>query len=201
MAALMLEHGVDVLSSSDKESFLIPTAQPYGRFVDEMLGIQRYPEVRPSPNSGILEPYDVAAWSLPLMMGVRVEKVKLSAQERHSSTTIKNVTWPSGGLTGNGSHYSVPDAQNNVSALINAVQKAGGVVYISKMPKQTPLIIFAPNPQLAGDAAKLHLRLEAISAVPQGAVELKPVRVALYKPYFSSMKAGRDSSSNSTALG
>jgi hypothetical protein len=58
------------------------------------------------------------------------------------------------------------------------------------MPKQTPLIIFAPNPQLAGDAAKLHLRLEAISAVPQGAVELKPVRVALYKPYFSSIDEG-----------
>lgn len=190
LAALMLEHGVDVLSSSDRQSFLIPTAQPYGRFVEEMLGIQRYPEVRPSRTSGILEPYDVAAWSLPLMMGVRVEKVKLSAQERHSATTIKNITWPSGGLTGNGTHYSVPDTQNNVAALINAVQKAGGAVYISMMPKQMPRVIFAAHPQLADDARKLHLRLEAISAVPPGAVELKPVRVALYKPYFSSMDEG-----------
>src|SRR5262249_5717996 len=69
LAALMLDHGVEVRMAADKRSFLIPTAQPYGRFADEMLGVQRYPEVRPSANSGILEPYDVAAWSLPLMMG------------------------------------------------------------------------------------------------------------------------------------
>jgi hypothetical protein len=190
LAALMLEHGVEVLTSRDQQSFLIPTAQPYGRFVEEMLGIQRYPEVRPAPNSGILEPYDVAAWSLPLMMGVKVDKVKLSTQERQSATTIKNVTWPTGGLTGNAGHYSAPGTQNNVSALINAVQKAGGDVYISKIPNQAPLVIFSANPQLADNAARLHLRLEAISTVPQGAVQLKPVRVALYKPYFSSIDEG-----------
>jgi len=190
LAALMLEHGVEVRTASDNKSFLIPTAQPYSRFVEEMLGIQRYPEVRPAANSGILEPYDVAAWSLPLMMGVRVEKVKLSAQEQQSAATIKTVTWPSGGLTGNGPYYSLLDAQNNVSTLINAMQKAGAAVYICKSPNQAPLAIFAANPQLADNAAKLHLRLEAISALPQGAAQLKPVRIAIYKPYFSSIDEG-----------
>ena len=190
LATLLLEHGVEVRATGDNKSFLIPTAQPYGRFVDEMLGIQRYPEVRPAANSGILEPYDVAAWSLPLMMGVRVEKVKLSAQEQQSAATIKTVTWPSGGLTGSGSYYSVPDTQNNVATLINAMQKAGGAVYISKLPSQAPLTIFAANPQLADNAAKLHLRLDAISALPQGAAQLKPVRVAIYKPYISSIDEG-----------
>jgi hypothetical protein len=190
LAALMLEHGVEVRTASDNKSFLIPTAQPYSRFVEEMLGIQRYPEVRPAANSGILEPYDVAAWSLPLMMGVRVEKVKLSPQEQQSAATIKTVTWPSGGLTGNGSYYSVPDAQNNVSALINAMQKAGAAVYISKLPNQPPLAIFAANPQLTDNAAKLHLRLDPISALPQGSAQLKPVRVAIYKPYISSIDEG-----------
>jgi Zinc carboxypeptidase len=190
LAALMLEHGVEVRTASDNKSFLIPTAQPYSRFVEEMLGIQRYPEVRPAANSGILEPYDVAAWSLPLMMGVRVEKVKLSAQEQQSAASIKTVTWPSGGLAGNGSYYSVPDTQNNVSALINAMQKAGAAAYISKLSNQTPRAIFAANPQLADNAAKLHLRLEAISALPQGAAQLKPARVAIYKPYISSIDEG-----------
>ena len=190
LAALMLEHGVEVRTASDNKAFLIPTAQPYGRFVEEMLGIQRYPEVRPAANSGILEPYDVAAWSLPLMMGVRVEKVRLPAQEQQSAATIKTVTWPSGGLAGNGSYYSVPDVQNNVSTLINAMHKAGGAVYVFKLANQAPLAIFAPNPQLADNAAKLHLRLEAISTLPQGAARLKPVRVAIYKPYISSIDEG-----------
>src|SRR6266481_7457156 len=190
LAALMLEHGVEVRTASDNKSFLIPTAQPYGRFVDEMLGVQRYPEVRPAPNSGILEPYDVAAWSLPMMMGVRVDKVKLSAQEQQSTATIKTVTWPSGGLAGNGSYYSVPDAQNNVATLINAMQKVGGAVYISKLPHQAPVAIFSANPQLAENAAKLHLLLDPISALPHGAAQLKPVRVAIYKPYISSIDEG-----------
>jgi hypothetical protein len=190
LAALMLEHGVEVLTSGDKQSFLIPTAQPYGRFVEEMLGIQRYPEVRLAPNSGILEPYDVAAWSLPLMMGVNADKVKLSAQQRQSAAIIKTVTWPAGGLSGSAAHYSIPATQNNVSSLINSVQKAGGEVYISKTPNQPPLAIFSANPQLADNAAKFHLRLETLSAMPRNAVQLKPVRVALYKPYFSSIDEG-----------
>ena len=190
LAALMLEHGVEVLTSSDNQSFLIPTAQPYGRFVEEMLGIQRYPEIRPAPNSGILEPYDVAAWSLPLMMGVNADKVKLSVQERQSAAIIKTVTWPAGGLSGSAAHYSIPATQNNVSSLINTVQKAGGDVYISKTPNQPPLAIFSANPQLADNAVKFHLHLEALSAAPQDAVQLKPVRVALYKPYFSSVDEG-----------
>ena len=190
LAALMLEHGVEVRSASNEKAFLIPTAQPYGRFVDEILGIQRYPEVRPAANSGILEPYDVAAWSLPLMMGVRAEKVRLSAEEQQSATPVKSVTWPSGGLTGNGNYYSVSDTQNNVAALINAMQKANGAVYISKSPDQAPLAVFPANPQLAENATKLHLRLEALSSLPQGAAQLKPVRLAIYKPYFASIDEG-----------
>jgi hypothetical protein len=190
LAALMLEHGVEVFTSSDKQSFLIPTAQPYGRFVEEMFGIQRYPEVRLAPNSGILQPYDVTAWSLPLMMGVNADKVKLSEQERQSATVIKTVTWPSRGLSGSAAHYSIPATQNNVSSLINAVQKAGGDVYISKTPNRPPLAIFSANAKLADNAAKLHLHLEALSAMPQNAVQLKPVRVGLYKSYYPSIDEG-----------
>ena len=41
LAALMLEHGLEVKLSKDGKAFLLPTAQPYSRFLDEMLGIQR----------------------------------------------------------------------------------------------------------------------------------------------------------------
>jgi hypothetical protein len=111
-------------------------------------------------------------------------------EEQESATPVKTVTWPAGGLTGNGNYYSVSDTQNNVAALINAMHKAGGAVHISKSPDQAPLAIFAANPQLAENATKLHLRLEALSSLPQGAVQLKPVRLAIYKPYFASIDEG-----------
>jgi hypothetical protein len=190
LAALMVEHGVEVKLAGDKKSFLIATAQPYGRFAEEMLGEQRYPEVKPAPNSGILEPYDVAAWSLPLMMGVKAEKVKLSPHEQKSANLIQQVAWPQGGLEGKAAYYSVSDDKNNVAALINAMQKAGGDVFVSKTGTGAPLAIFAANPQLAANAEKLHLRLQSLTALPAGAVRLKPLRIALYKSYVPSLDEG-----------
>ena len=190
LAALMIEHGVEVRLSGDKKSFLIPTAQPYDRFVEEMLGVQRYPEVHPAPGSGILEPYDVAAWSLPLMMGVKAERTRLSQNEAAAATAIKEVPWPSGGFAGNSKYYSIADHQNNAFALANAMQKAGGQVFVVRDNNRAPMMIFAANAQLAANAEKLHLRLQALSDLPSNAVALKSVRVGLYKPYIASMDEG-----------
>jgi Zinc carboxypeptidase len=190
LAALMVEHGVEVRLAGDKKSFLIARAQPYGRFADEMLGVQRYPEVKPAPNSGILEPYDVAAWSLPLMMGVKAEKVTLSSTEQQSATLVNNVPWPNGGASGNSKYFSVVDHQNNVFALVNAMHRAGAQVFVSHKGNDTPVMIFAAHPQLAGNAEKLHLQLQPLPDVPKEAIPLKAVRLGLYKPYIASMDEG-----------
>ena len=94
LVALMKEHNVEVLQSKDRRTFLIPLAQPYGRFADEMLSVQRYPEVNPSAESGILEPYDVTTWSLPLMMGVNAEKASIKDVSAFAKTTTIDAPAP-----------------------------------------------------------------------------------------------------------
>jgi hypothetical protein len=190
LAALLMEHGVEVRLSADKKSFLIAPAQPYGRFVDEMLGIQRYPEVRPAAGSGILEPYDVAAWSLPLLMGVKADKVKLAPAEQQGATLLQSVPWPAGGLAGTGKYFAVAGQQNNVFALANAIESAGGEVYLAHAANEAPTVIFAAHPQLASNAEKLHVQLRARADLPEGATRLKPVRIGLYKPYIPSLDEG-----------
>ena len=190
LAALLAEHGVEVQLSHDKKSFLVPLAQPYGRFVDEMMGVQRYPEVRPAANSGILEPYDVAAWSLPLMMGVRAEKVRLDEKDLPQGPPLAGIPWPAGGAPGSANYYEMFDVQNNGFALINAMQAGGGKVFLVARGSEIPRIYFAAHPQLAAQAEKLHLTLLPASEIPKGAVALKPVRVGLYKPYIPSMDEG-----------
>lgn len=74
LAALLLEHGVEVAQDPASGDYWIPMSQPYSKFVVEMLEPQRYPEVRLQPGRDILRPYDVATWTLPLAMGVTVEK-------------------------------------------------------------------------------------------------------------------------------
>lgn len=193
LVALMLEHGVEV-NLTDDESFVIPTAQPYGRFVDEMMGIQRYPEVHPAPNSGILEPYDVAAWSLPLMMGVEAEKVKLPPAFQFQKG-INVVPWPGSSLAGKAAYYFINENQNNAFALINAMQKAGGQVFLTRQPNPSDVgfytrLIFAAHPQLAANAEKFHLYLDTLPDLPKGAVPLKSLRIGLYKSYIPSMDEG-----------
>ena len=73
LAWLMNEHGVEVRQAPNGD-YWIPLAQPYGKFVSEMMEPQRYPEVRLQAGAGILRPYDVATWTLPLQMGVTVER-------------------------------------------------------------------------------------------------------------------------------
>ena len=73
MASILLEHGVEVMQSENGD-YWIPMAQPYSKFVAQLLEPQRYPEVRLQPGKEILRPYDVATWSLPLAMGVTVDR-------------------------------------------------------------------------------------------------------------------------------
>lgn len=76
LAWLMAEHNVEVRQAENGD-YWIPLAQPYAKFVAEMMEPQRYPEVRLQAGRDILRPYDVATWTLPLQMGVRVERTTM----------------------------------------------------------------------------------------------------------------------------
>jgi hypothetical protein len=185
----MSEHGVEILRTGDGKSVLIPTAQPYGRFVDEMMGIQRYPEVRPAPSSGILEPYDVAAWSLPLMMGVNAERVRVSAEELSSARTPR-ILLPPMDDAGKAPYYAATDEQNGVFTLIHAMQKEGAPVFLQRTPGKTPNVLFTAHPKLLENAAKSGAILKGISALPKDVRPIKPVRVGIYKSYIASIDEG-----------
>jgi hypothetical protein len=59
----------------DKRSYVVPLAQPYRAFVKNIFEKQRYPDLRKSRKADPELPYDMAAWTLPLGMGVRSEAV------------------------------------------------------------------------------------------------------------------------------
>src|SRR5207253_4746083 len=88
MASILLEHAVEIMQS-DNGDYWIPMAQPYSKFVAELLEPQRYPEVRLQAGKEILRPYDVATWTLPLAMGVTVERVAAGVPASHRVTDIK----------------------------------------------------------------------------------------------------------------
>jgi len=53
-------------------TWVIRMDQEFANFVRQLFAIQRYPDLREYPEGPPDQPYDVAGWTLPLQMGVRV---------------------------------------------------------------------------------------------------------------------------------
>ena len=198
LAHLLDEHGAEVLATANGKEFLIPTAQPYGRFVGELLGKQRYPKVRVAAGQPILKPYDVTAWSLPLLMGVEVSKVIVPVDERRGARPIASSDWPQGRVEGGSAVYAVSPQANNSTRLLNAALKSKAVVSVAKEGFVANGIHYAPGTlllertdDLAQLASTYHLTIRGLDPKPAVATAaLKAVRVGLYKPWTASMDEG-----------
>ncbi|HEX4935710.1 MAG TPA: M14 family metallopeptidase [Gemmatimonadaceae bacterium] len=62
--------GVEVHDSRD--SWVVRMDQPYRAHAKDLLEVQRFPAVERYPGGPVERPYDVAGWTLPFQMGVRV---------------------------------------------------------------------------------------------------------------------------------
>lgn len=196
LAHLMDENGAEVLVTP--QAFLIPTAQAYGKYVQELLGTQRYPEARDVANGPILRPYDITAWSLPLMMGVEVAKGVVPAAATARALPITASDWPSGRVEGSGAVVALTRASNSAYRLLNAALKAGAAVSVAQAAFQSGAESYPPGtlllenaPGLAQLASSEHL---AVAALPQKPAvplaSLHAVRVGLYQPWTASMDEG-----------
>jgi hypothetical protein len=199
LAFLMQENGVEVLYSAAEKAYYIPTAQPYGRFVKEMLGTQRYPKVKLIPGPSILAPYDVTAWSLPLMMGVSVGKIKLSSDQQSALRTLKASDWPEGAvMNGGASRFIVSHQSNSVSKLVNNVLAQKGSVSLTGESikvggKEFPQgSVIVENVKDAPALAKKY-SLDLVGLDEKPVVKMDKVgefRLAMYKPWVASMDEG-----------
>ncbi|MEP7133106.1 MAG: hypothetical protein ABI914_08060, partial [Acidobacteriota bacterium] len=190
LAQLMVDHGVEVKSGSNGDVW-IPLAQPYGRFVTEMLTTQRYPEVKLVPGKEIVRPYDVAAWSLPLMMGVEAERAPLPEG-------LRPFAMPPAAAPSSAAAYALaPGSAENAKA-VNAALRGKGSVSIVRAPwkeggREWPagtVVFDQVAAKAAAAAASPGVGWTAVPGAPAGAEKLTAPRVALYKPWAASMDEG-----------
>lgn len=190
LAALMAEHGVEVRQAANGDAW-IPLAQPYSRFVEEMLTVQRYPEVRLAPGREIVRPYDVSAWSLPLMMGVTVERAALP----DGLAPFAAASRPR--AAAEGTAFALPPAGAEAAKAVAAAVR-GGKTWIARgavtadgrtWPAGT-VFLDAAAARAAAPRAEPGIEWEAVSAIPAGLEGLRAPRVAVYKPWTASMDEG-----------
>ncbi len=199
LAFLMKENGVEVLYSASDKAYYIPAAQPYGRFVKEMLGIQRYPKVKLVAGSTIVPPYDMTAWSLPLMMGVTVEKVKLPKDKQGDLRELKQTDWPEGNVKEGGAmRFVVSHESNSVSKLINNVLKQKGSVSVAEESfkaggREFPSgsVVVENVKDIGALSKKYSLDLVGLNQKPNVRMsQVGEFRLGMYKPWVASMDEG-----------
>ena len=188
LAALLVEHGVDVKADSSGDVW-VPLAQPYGRFVREMLEPQRFPEVKLVPGKDIVAPYDVTAWSLPLSMGVTVEKGALPQGLRPWGAVGPVEAQPAGTVA-----FALGPSSPERWKVVAEARKGGAVSFLPRaegaFAAGTVFLDAAAARAAARVAADLGLDLAPLAALPEGATKLGAPRVGLYKPWLASMDEG-----------
>jgi hypothetical protein len=190
LATLLAEHGVELRAAANGDVY-VPLAQPYGRFVNELLTPQRYPETKLVPGKDIVRPYDVSAWTLPLMMGVTVERATLPSGL--APWTAAAPTLPLDG----GAAFALAPGSPETARVVNAGLRAGAVhvtrVVVNAGGREWPAgTFFLDGPAARAAAAKAvpGLSWTPVAAVPPTAQLLRTPRVGIYKPWAASMDEG-----------
>jgi len=186
LAALLAEHNVELQTDAAGDLW-VPLEQPYGVFVREMLTPQRYPEVKLVPGPDIVRPYDVAAWSLPLMMGVTVEHGVLPAGTQRFTGLSAGGASPSGGAT-------LAPGVESARALNAGLAGAGKVSRVragaaGSLPAGTA-VLDATAAAAAAKALPPGVALGPAAVDAAATMSLARPRVALYKPWAASMDEG-----------
>ena len=189
LAGLLAEHGVELRTAENGDAY-VPLAQPYGRFVNELLTPQRYPETKLVAGKDIVRPYDVSAWTLPLMMGVSVERTTLPAGLSPWKTVAPS-------LSTHAAAFALAPGSPETARLVNAALR-GGQTRIARVAtnaggREWP----AGTVFLDGAAAKAAAvkavpgqTWTAVPALPDTAEPLRAPRVGVYKPWAASMDEG-----------
>ena len=92
-------------------SYVVLLAQPYKAYAWALLEKQKYPDLRQYPGGPPIPPYDNAAWTLPLQMGVRCDQIDKPFEV--PLLKVEKVEYPKSSLPG--SAYLALDPRLNAS--------------------------------------------------------------------------------------
>jgi hypothetical protein len=210
LVELLLRHGVRVYEATGTltvgrttyppGTHVIPAAQPYHLFLRTMLRPQRYPEVVPYVGGPVIPPYDVTAWSLPILMGVNVDEI--DDEIVGELAQIQEPNWPApSAVEPSPGGYLLSHRADTVFTAINRRLAAQGEVFwlaeagARQSDGSAPGDVWLPPSTDAGELRtlldELHLSATALAEVPAGAAyRVRAPRVGLYKPWVASMDEG-----------
>jgi len=211
LIALLAEGGVDVLQAQEAfkagprvyaaGTLVVPMAQPFRAYAKTLLEVQSYPATR-STSTIVERPYDVAGWTLPLQMGVRVDRLD-EAAVLPVTVRIDRYAPPPRFLMGpaNASAYLIDARGNGVATAVNRLLADGSRVEWLTAPTTMDGTAFPPGTVVVrADASSkavierlvrhATLRATATRARVGTTQRAAPVRVGVYRPWTEAIDEG-----------
>ncbi|TJY35804.1 M14 family metallopeptidase [Pontimicrobium aquaticum] len=177
-------------------SIILYGAQAFRPYLTDLMEKQNYPDQFLYPGGPPQPPYDLAGWTLPMQMGVTVDRVNESFNTNTTPITSK-LSYDEGSVNGSGSFMF--SNKDNLSALaINRLQKAGYKVSQLKTDYNNysaGSFLVSGKKSLKNDLTKLSKELgldfEGVTNVDKSKFkELNKVKVGLYKSWQANMDEG-----------
>ncbi len=191
-------------------SYIIPTSQPFGYFVKNVLEKQDYPNLEKHSHlwQGIvsmvtwsgapLRPYDGVGWTLPVQFGVDYQAMSTNLDVPKTLLT-EEVEVP-GTVSGNGNFYAFSPNDNSSFKAVNRILAKGGKVFRSSGAVSVSGMNFGKGTFLAEARSIRTADIQNIAAETGtmmygtgyrgGTTEMKPLRLALYRSWSASMDMG-----------
>lgn len=179
-------------------SIIFYGAQSFRPFLADMMEKQDYPDQFLYPGGPPQPPYDLAGWTLPMQMGVEVDRIEESFQANTDQLTEK-LEADEGSVSGSGSNGYIFSNKDNLSALaVNRLQKkghkvsqitadhddysAGSFVVTGRRGLKNDL------EALSGETGLSFSGLENTSSVES--VDLETIKIGIYKSWQANMDEG-----------
>ena len=183
-------------------TYVINAAQAFRPYIVDLLEAQEYPDTRLDPNGAVKAPYDIAGWTLPMQMGVEVDRI--AGDIDADLVRIQGLAEiREGSVDGNARYgYVLSHATNSSVVAVNRLLSEGETVYWTNeasrsgrndLPPGTFIIESGDNTDELVDslAAELGIDFVGIGSAPTDNMsQLRLPRVGLYKSYVAFMDEG-----------
>ncbi len=199
----MLDHGLTVHQATraitlgehsyPAGSWLVLMDQSYAGLANELLGVQKFPDaLLDGEGNPARVPYDVTGWTLPVQMGVTVDRIDqpLGDELRTTLRSVGAADFESGRIRGDGSIFTLSRKTNASFSALNDVLSRGGTAGLARDTFETVngaeagAIIVGGVERETLQAILEDNRIDAIAlGEAPAATSLNPARVGIYRPW------------------
>lgn len=210
---LLLDGGVEVQRSLETfriadtvyppGSDLIMMAQPFRAYVKTLLEKQEYPVRRLGPNQSPERPYDVAGWTLPWQMGVKLDRIEQTFEPPPTAKLEQSAITPER-VWGNQrpSYYVIDGRGNGASIAINRLLAANATVSWTTTPMELEGFTYGPGAIVVSESEPVRRVVERLAIdlglratgergwLPDRLVPVSRPQVGLYKSWVENIDEG-----------